>query len=138
LPNEQRGLLEVHVRVGGRQVIFFATHFDYHPDDSERMASIAMLRELIQERQDAPLIVAGDLNALPSSRVMKEMDSFLRDSFEKAGDASPTFPADKPYRRIDYILMGDDRKLRCVEHRVIPEDVASDHRPVLAVLKLRR
>jgi len=141
LPDEQRGLLEVHVRLEGRSaarengghLIFFATHFDYHPDDGERMASVAMLRDLVEQREQVPIIVAGDLNALPDSRVIAAATDFMIDVFAGAGQEGVTFPADEPVRRIDYILHNAHPGLRCVVRRVNPEPVASDHRPVLAV-----
>lgn len=130
-PNEQRGLLEVQVRVGGAKLVFFATHFDHRADDGERLASVAMLKELVEQQRGLPVIVAGDLNALPGSRVIADMDTFLTDSFVVAGEPGLTYPADEPERRIDYVMHNGRLGLRCVAHRVIAELVASDHRPVL-------
>lgn len=139
LPNEQRGMLEVHVNVGQKKLLFFATHLDYHPEDGERMESVAMLKKLVGKDAETPIIVAGDLNAQPQSRVIQEATTFLSDSFGVAkGDDCFTFPADQPKRRIDYVLFNDKDQLRCVEHRVLPESVASDHRPLLAVFELER
>ncbi len=136
LPREQRGALEVHVRVGGRPVVFFATHLDYHPSDGERLASIAMFEGLFRERTASPVILAGDFNAEPDSPVMQRAAAFLRDAFDP-GIASPfTYPAEAPTKRIDYILFSTHPAIRCDEYRVLPEAVASDHRPVLAVLSL--
>ncbi len=140
-PDEQRGLLEVHVGLRDddedSRLIFFATHFDYRPDDGERMASVAMLREVVAAREGQPVIVAGDLNALPESRVIADATSFMTVVFAVAGPEGFTFPADKPVRRIDYILHNNHPGLRCVETRVIPEPLASDHRPVLAVFEFQ-
>jgi endonuclease/exonuclease/phosphatase family metal-dependent hydrolase len=136
LPDEQRGLLEVHVRPGGRKLIFLATHFDYHPDDGERMASVGMLREMVAHRRGVPVIVAGDLNALPESRILAEATEFMTDVFSGAGETGFTFPADTPIRRIDFILHNGHPEVTCVETCVIAEPVASDHRPVLAVFRI--
>ena len=139
LPNEQRGMLEVQLKVGDEKLVFFATHFDYHPDDTERWESVAMLKMRIAEIPATPVIVAGDLNARPDSRVIEEAVSFLHDSFDVvSGDDCFTFPADQPNRRIDYVLFKDKDKdrLRCTGHRVIDDKVASDHRPVLAEFTL--
>lgn len=46
-----------------------------------------------------------------------------------------TFPADKPDRRIDYVMYRPAEKWKVVEVRVLDEAVASDHRPVLTVLR---
>ena len=48
-----------------------------------------------------------------------------------------TFPADNPEREIDFIAYRPADRFTIVESRVIPEKVASDHRPVLLVLELR-
>lgn len=69
LPKEQRGMLEVHVSVSGRALIFLATHFDYHPDDGERLASAKVVREFVDGHPGLPVILAGDLNARPDSAV---------------------------------------------------------------------
>jgi endonuclease/exonuclease/phosphatase family metal-dependent hydrolase len=46
-----------------------------------------------------------------------------------------TFPAEKPEKWIDYVLVRPAEKWEVVEVRVIEEAVASDHRPLLAVLR---
>lgn len=136
-PGEQRGMLEVRVQAaGGREVVLLATHFDYRPDDTERIGSAALVRELLAGRPDAPLILAGDLNDLPDSRVLADLRQVLTDCVSAAGDpATWTYPADRPERRIDYILH-NARGLRCLETRVLAEPIASDHRPVLSVFAL--
>jgi endonuclease/exonuclease/phosphatase family metal-dependent hydrolase len=51
-------------------------------------------------------------------------------------DGSPlTFPADGPAREIDFILVRPRNGFRVLEHRVLGEEVASDHRPILLVLE---
>lgn len=134
--NEQRGLLEVQVRVGGRRLTFFATHFDYHPEDQERLASLELLRGLVERRADRPVIVAGDLNAAPDSAVVRQARAFLNDALEAGAGPEFTFPADAPIRRIDYILYNRHPGLACVGCRVIPEATASDHRPMLGVFTI--
>jgi len=133
IPGEQRGALEVRIRVKGHPIVFIATHLDYHPSDGERLASIAMLKAIVRGWGRTPVIVAGDFNATPESEVMRQAFVFLRDTFDPAGPASFTFPADAPASRIDYVLYNSSSSLACVEYRIIPEAVASDHRPVLAV-----
>ncbi len=133
--NEQRGLLEVHLRVGGRPLTFFATHFDHQKDDAERLASVAALRELLATTE-GPVIVAGDLNATPDSPTLEQLHAFLDDAAAEAGSDALTFPADAPDRRIDYILYRPDSGLRVTAYKVIPDAVASDHRPVTATLYL--
>lgn len=47
-----------------------------------------------------------------------------------------TFPSDAPDREIDFIMLRPGEAFEIVEHRVPEEAVASDHRPLLIVLRL--
>ena len=51
------------------------------------------------------------------------------------GQGLLTFPSEAPRRQIDYVLYRPAGPFRVAEARVIEEKVASDHRPVLAVLE---
>jgi endonuclease/exonuclease/phosphatase family metal-dependent hydrolase len=133
---EQRGALEARVRVDGEELVFIATHFDHRSNEDERLASVAALRELVEKHRDLPVIVAGDLNATPDSETMSDAAALLTDVCAAAGPRSFTFPADEPRRRIDYVLSNSYPGLRCTGCRVIPEAIASDHRPVLAIFEL--
>ena len=130
--NEQRGLLEVHVAVGQQNVVFFATHLDHQADDGERLASVASMRTLIAQNSGCPIIVAGDFNAIPSSEVIQNATAFLRDAGAIMQLPLFSFPADHPDRRIDYIMYDHNPALKCIDYRVLPDSVSSDHRPVLA------
>lgn len=133
---EDRGLLELHFRYGGERIALFATHFDHRGAPDERIAS-AHFANALAVRADVPAILAGDLNAAPDSRPM----AILADEwFDTAahGGAAPTWPADAPRARIDYVLVRPAARFRVLEHRVLDERVASDHRPVLTVLELVR
>jgi endonuclease/exonuclease/phosphatase family metal-dependent hydrolase len=136
LPKEQRGMLEVHVRVSDRTLVFLATHFDYHPDDGERMASAKVVREFVEKHPDLPIILAGDLNARPDSPPVSALTAFLTDTFVPGAGPGHTYPAATPDRRIDYILHNRHPAIRSLECRVLAEPVASDHRPVLAVFEI--
>ena len=46
-----------------------------------------------------------------------------------------TYPANNPRKRIDYVLLRPSGTWRVIDVRVIPETVASDHAPVLAVVE---
>jgi endonuclease/exonuclease/phosphatase (EEP) superfamily protein YafD len=57
----------------------------------------------------------------------------VRDAWAECGSgAGLSYPADKPIKRIDYLLVPSG--WRCVSGTVIETD-ASDHRPVLFVLR---
>lgn len=122
-------------------ILFLNTHLDYREPEEERMASAKTINELIAKRGNELAILAGDLNATPESEPMEE----FRKQWKIVGaqnDAKPqaavpllTFPADKPEKWIDYVLVRPADKWEVVEVRVLDEGVASDHRPLLAVLR---
>jgi endonuclease/exonuclease/phosphatase (EEP) superfamily protein YafD len=82
---------------------------------------------------ERPAILAGDLNAVPESAVLKELAMDWRRVSEAA---APTFPAQRPSRQIDYVLVRPARRWRVVDVRVVEEPLASDHRPLVATLEL--
>ena len=49
----------------------------------------------------------------------------------------PTIPVREPARQIDYVLFRPAERWKVIETKVLDEPVASDHRPLLAVLELR-
>jgi endonuclease/exonuclease/phosphatase family metal-dependent hydrolase len=54
---------------------------------------------------------------------------------EPGGKGLITFPSGVPRQQIDYVLFRPAGRFKVVEAKVAEEKVASDHRPVLAVLK---
>lgn len=146
---EQRGVQVIEF--GGKEraeLLFLCTHLDYRPADDERFNSAVTINELVRKRSDLPAILAGDLNATPDSRVIREFakewtfagrrtaigDSNSADA-NQGGGSMLTFPAKKPDKWIDYIMYRPAARWKLVESRVLDEAVASDHRPVLAVLR---
>lgn len=135
---EQRGALVAELtapNAAKTPIRFIATHIDYRGDDAERMDSVKAIEEAVREKPDVPTILAGDLNSMPDSRVMKAFDENWTRTDAGAGPLL-TFPADKPDRHIDYVLVRPAKRWRVVEIRVVDEPVASDHRPLLVVLEL--
>jgi endonuclease/exonuclease/phosphatase family metal-dependent hydrolase len=140
---EQRGVQVLELGEKG-ELLFLCTHLDYRPPEDERMASAKTINELIKKRGDKPAIIAGDFNALPDSRPIHEFAKewsiagpIVRADGTAAKDSKPilTFPAEKPDRWIDYVLYHPANRWQVVEVRVLDEPVASDHRPLLAVLR---
>ncbi len=53
-----------------------------------------------------------------------------------AGAELHTYPVEQPKVQIDYILVRPTSAWTLRETKVLPEIVASDHRPLLAILRL--
>ncbi|MGN6522664.1 MAG: endonuclease/exonuclease/phosphatase family protein [Actinomycetes bacterium] len=91
--------------------------------------------------EELPLIVAGDLNDTPGSRVWQLFaDGGLRDAWSVAPDGSPdTYPSDAAVKRIDGILVDDRVEVLGAGVPELPARLlaaATDHRPVLGRLRI--
>ncbi len=126
---EPRAALEVGIEIEGRPVVFLCTHWGL--SDAARAEQSRTLAALVR-RLDTPAILVGDLNAGPDApEVRALLEAGLRHA---APPVEPTFPADVPGHRIDYILLSSE--LTCERSWVIPT-TASDHLPVAADLHWR-
>ena len=138
LPNsgggEQRGLLVVDLKapVGDEPIRVLATHLDHRRPEADRLASADLINQVAEEEPTRPSILMGDLNATPESATLARFEL----AWQRANDdPRPTIPVSAPKRQIDYILTRPDDRWRVVEVRVLDEPIASDHRPILAVLE---
>ena len=135
---EQRGLLTAQIITPLGPVAFIATHIDYRPDDSERLANLTEI-EARAARSDpgTAVILCGDFNDLPGSRVHRTLCTRFTDLWEQAGEGDGfTFPADLPIRRIDWILLRRDSPFSA-RRADVPATRASDHRPLVYLLTNR-
>ena len=121
----------------GPQVMFVGTHLDHTRDDSDRRRQADEINRLFVRNDGTPVILAGDLNSVPDSEVMKRFQKHWKDAAASVGPQGNTVPAGKPRNRIDYVLLRPADAWHVVETTVLDEPVASDHRPVLAVLQWR-
>jgi len=131
---EPRTALDVRVAAGreGRPVSVVGIHFYRTPE--ERRAQADSLSSYFSEAEH-PIALIGDFNSRRGDlvlRSMREADWFVVD---KEGDPN-TFPSETAEREIDFVMLRPAGAFEVVEHRVIDERVASDHRPLLVVLRL--
>lgn len=129
-----RGAIAVTVKLpDGTPLRFISTHFQHNLEE-DRVAQAAAINRLFAGPDDRlPTILAGDMNAVPTAEPIR----VLRQRWSHAIDdpPSPTAPSVKPRSRIDYIFYRSPRPVRVVETSVVDEPMASDHRPVFAVLE---
>jgi len=138
---EPRTALTVRVRPGerGPVVQFTCTHLDQGRDEQDRLEQAAFLNAT-EAHDGIPAILAGDMNSRPDTVVMKTLETEWTDAAAAAdpallNDLSLTVPAARIRYRPDYVLYRPASSWRVIESSVIDETVASDHRPVLAVLE---
>ena len=87
-----------------------------------------------------PLILAGDLNAVPGTRTYRRISRHLRDAqiHQKIRSTRPTFPARMPVLRIDHVFVSPSIEVaRAQVVRSALTRVASDHLPVLVEFTVR-
>ncbi|MET8216860.1 endonuclease/exonuclease/phosphatase family protein [Streptomyces hirsutus] len=131
VPAPMPGFAEVTVNVRGAQVHVYSTHLDHRADPSVREAQVAdMLDVLAADR--GPKILVGDFNAEATAPELAPLWQRLRDADPGGGG---TYPAVDPVKRIDLVAVSPDITVAGAE-AVATE--ASDHRPVVTDLRIRR
>ncbi|MGI8870847.1 MAG: endonuclease/exonuclease/phosphatase family protein [Mycobacteriales bacterium] len=130
----RRGAAVAVCSLAGSRFALAGTHLDLAAADRQRH-----VRELFDRLPaagggaDVPLILAGDVNDVPSSATWR----LIADRLAEAHTDDLTFPADQPVRRIDGVFV--DRRCGIGVVRVLDSPdvrVGSDHRPVYAEIEL--
>ena len=98
-----------------------------------RLCQAAKLNATIAARYPLPTILAGDFNDVPGTPPIQVLRPHWTDA--TADRPEPTWPADRPESKLDYIFFRPAERWHVVEQRVVDERVASDHRPLLVVLE---
>ena len=134
--SEPRVAATVELRLAkNRTFLFTAVHLDYIKDPAERIEQATKLRSVLSALK-LPSILAGDFNAEPDEATMKDI------IFKSYAETDPTghslsFPSGKPDIKIDYVLVSKKHFWEKISYEVIDEKTASDHRPVLSVVRLK-
>ncbi len=132
-----RNVLKASFKIGKRVVSVFNTHLSMSPNfknNPRKRKEAKELSEFIKTK--APVLLAGDFNALPESEVVKILSKKLSFLDKKKNPTWPRHPfskgnvkADKPSYKIDFIFKNE--KIKCKSYEVLDEDF-SDHLPILA------
>ncbi len=139
LPNvnggEQRGALSVEIELpdGRERLEFLSTHLDHRADDQQRIASAKLINQQFGLPSTRPRLMAGDFNDGPQSQTLLELAKNWRVT---NAQPLPTIPVTTPTRQIDFVLVGATDAWQVIDTKVIDEPVASDHRPILAIVEL--
>lgn len=132
---EPRTLASAVITLGnGKKLVFACTHLDAQANDTNRLLQVNRIIELLR-LETLPVIVAGDFNAVPGTRIINIFDSyFTRSCITSCGF---TVPAMNAIKTIDFIAYAPSDKFTVLEHRVIDEKLASDHLPVFSVIRIK-
>lgn len=108
---------------------FICTHLSLVEED--RVSSAEIIRDVVA-KLNKPVFIAGDFNAEMGSQSIRTMLTFCT---LLSNPSQLTFPADTPNCCIDYILTNTP-SIKGVNATVVPETVASDHRPLYVEVML--
>jgi endonuclease/exonuclease/phosphatase family metal-dependent hydrolase len=131
----QRAVVSAVVRLGGIEWRVVSTHLSTDP--AERVRHLPAIWSAVADDSAEPLVIGADVNEDPIGPVFGELAATLQDCFDVAGVGNGlTSPAISPRRRLDAIFA--DRAVTVVSCEAVSTpsvETASDHRPVLAVLR---
>lgn len=131
----QRGIALARLQVGDAQFVVGSVHLDLDADERVRHADEILLKV---KEFGGPAVIAGDINEVPTQPAWRALAAHYADAYAVApAGGEHTYSATAPARRIDGVFV--DRRIEVVECGVpeVPEMArASDHRPVLAVLRV--
>jgi endonuclease/exonuclease/phosphatase family metal-dependent hydrolase len=138
--DEPRGALWIQVETGGRPLQVVTTHLGLTSRERRSHAEALLGPDWLGSPDCAdPVVLLGDLNALPGGRTLGRLTRSLRDAQREAPGhrPQPTFASARPVVRLDHVLLRGP--VRAVEVRV-PRGplarVASDHLPLVVDLVL--
>jgi endonuclease/exonuclease/phosphatase family metal-dependent hydrolase len=131
---EARTLATAVITLGnGKKVVFASTHLDAQSSDTNRLLQATRIVEILRSEQ-LPVILAGDFNAVAGTRVINTLDAYFMRS---CTNCPSTIPATNPTRAIDFIFFAPSNSFTVIDHKVLDEKTASDHRPVLAEIRIK-
>lgn len=124
---EHRTVFKNVLDVDGERLTLLGTHFGLSLPEQE-MAVETVLK--LARETEGPLLLMGDLNALPDQAVLAPLFTVFTDCFDRAMEPR-TYPASGPEIRIDYIMARGLRFKNALAH----SSLNSDHIPLLAWLE---
>lgn len=159
-PITEAGFLDLTPGVFNRKIIgcciysplgkinFFTTHLSFRDDhENVRIAQVKEIKHFVFEKESEwknnRSIITGDFNSTPKSIPIKEMYKLDAIKFIESQCLGNyfTYPSNSPNKKIDYIFINGESKLKCVEGSVVmrkPDQqnkFSSDHFGLMAILK---
>lgn len=143
------------IEIAGRKLVVINTHLEAF-DEETRVAQTRFVRSLAEEyAQTYPVILLGDFNSALnrgtfvtasgeelgetafSIREMIASEPFTAAVAQSEWDANPTFPADSPEYKLDYVFYTPDT-LEVLQTQVVSEaGEASDHLPLMTTFRFK-
>ncbi|MCI8554201.1 MAG: endonuclease/exonuclease/phosphatase family protein [Clostridiales bacterium] len=145
---------EIYVKTLGQKIRVFNTHFDHicAPARTLSVRTILQYMHQLNQSEQLPIILMGDLNAAPDSKAIRILSENRHEypdihltslyAFSCAGAIRSTFHGFHGSGRrkpIDYIFVSDELQVEAayVDTTQIDGRFPSDHYPLIAVLSLK-
>jgi endonuclease/exonuclease/phosphatase family metal-dependent hydrolase len=134
--NEPRVALAVEIaQPDGTTLTVVNVHFDWVRADSFRFVQAEQVARHLDGLR-GPYLLLGDFNDQTGSRTLELFRTRATEA-AKPADRRFTFPSTDPAREIDFIFAAPAASWAADSVTVVAEPVASDHRPVFALLRYR-
>lgn len=127
--DEPRTLLRTILATSDGPIRVVSTHLSYIDD---RALQTSHVLEALRDSDPTPTVLMGDLNTAarePSEGDLEFLAALAELTVDADPDATPTYPADAPRVRLDYICARDGR---LTDTTIGASTTASDHRFVAA------
>ena len=121
---ETRSVLKAELADGTTVLV---SHFGLNPDEKENAVQTVMANLC-----DNRCILMGDFNLDPHEPLLNPIREKMQDAAHWFGEEKCSYPSDDPQRKIDYIFVSKDLKIKDAD---IPAFVVSDHRPHIATIE---
>lgn len=137
---EFRTIAMIRVKKEDHEFYFAATHLDHLAQEDSRLLQAAEIKKIVAGLS-LPLILGGDFNAVPGSRTIDIMRSFMSPGCLQ--QCAFTFPSDNPGRTIDYIMTTPVNRFSVTRYSSVTgyDEVlkvyASDHQAVVADISVQ-
>ncbi|MGV3509204.1 MAG: endonuclease/exonuclease/phosphatase family protein [Sphingobacteriaceae bacterium] len=134
LGGETRSVAIVTVETNGIKFQFASTHLDHLSNEGNRVLQATELNKVVKDLK-LPLIIAGDMNASPTSNPINILKQEL--TWGCKSSCPFTFPATGAKSTLDYIFVSNTSKFIFRTYNILNETYASDHLPVIADIELK-
>jgi len=130
---EPRSMINGITKLDTHTIRFIPVHLDWIKDDATRLSQAQTLLNSLN--RELPIILAGDFNDLPGSRVMK---LFVDAGFKFTTKNRPTFHGDEEVE-IDFIAVRSSHRknISLVTSKVIEQRKLSDHAAIISVIRIQ-
>jgi endonuclease/exonuclease/phosphatase family metal-dependent hydrolase len=139
--SEPRGVIWSVIDIAGTKINLFNTHLGLFPGERLLQAKALLGPEWLGHPERlGPVIMCGDFNAFPFTKVYRNFKGVLRDAQKELDDHSPkaTFFSRYPVARIDHVFVSPEFEVFHAEvSRTDLDKIASDHLPLIVDLRIK-